>query len=302
MQPLRKTHKILAVVGPTSSGKTSLAIMIAKKFGGEIISADSRQVYTGMDLGTGKADAREQKIVAHHLLDVASPKRQFSVARYMRLASIAIEDILHRGKIPIICGGTGQYVDALVFGTALPEIKPDLKLRKRLEKVNVDALYRRLAKLDPRRARAIDKHNPRRLIRALEIVLATKKPVPDLPTRNPKYNALWIGLNPPRETLKKNIRTRLLTRLQQGMVAEVRRLHAEGLSWKRLDAMGLDYRFLSRHLQGKISKQEMIKLIWRADCDYAKRQMTWFKRNADIHWIAEKKVAVRLVSSFLRKA
>lgn len=270
--------KIIAVIGPTASGKSALAVEIARLVGGEIVSADSRQVYTGLDIGTGKVTKREMRGIPHHLLDTTSPKRTMSVVQYERLATRAIHDILRRGKVPILCGGTGQYVDAVLTSASFPEVPPNVSLRHALEE-----LFEKLKKLDSDRAETIDAKNPRRLIRAIEIATALGK-VPARTPATPRYNTLYIGLALPKEELDQRIHTRLLTRMRRGMIAEARRLHEQGLSWKHMDSLGLEYRFLAQFLQEKISKEEMLTLLNIAIRQYAKRQMVWFKRNKQIKW------------------
>ena len=348
-----ETAKILVIVGPTASGKSELAVKLAKQFNGEVISADSRQVYKGLDIGAGKVprdkiskskfliskqipSTKSQttllpyfyKGIRHHLLDVASPRRTFTVAHYQRLALRAIQDILRRGKLPIICGGTGFYIDAVLHGWKLPEVKPNPKLRKRLEKLSADELFTKLRRIDPRRAETIDRHNKRRLIRALEIVVTTGNAVPPLATREVHSNVLEnirmnsshilkIGLNVPPEELKKRIHKRLITRLRQGLINEVKKLHdpqiGGGISWKRLDDFGLEYRYVSRYLRGLInpsatahgrsrgSKEIMIELLERESWHYAKRQMTWWKRDKDktIRWIHGSRAAMDATRQFL---
>ena len=171
---LGKNHKkLVVIVGPNASGKSDLAVKLAKKFNGEVVSADSRQVYKGMDIGTGKITKEEMQGIPHYLLDVASPKRRFSVAQYQKKAIEAIKKIQKKGKLPILCGGTGFYVQAVVDGLVFPKVKPDWKLRKKLEQKSAKGLYEYLKKLDPERAKTIEKDNKRRLIRAIEIVLKT---------------------------------------------------------------------------------------------------------------------------------
>jgi tRNA dimethylallyltransferase len=278
-------------LGPTASGKSDLAVRLAKKFsaygGGEIISADSRQVYKGLNIGSGKITEKEMTGVPHHLLDVASPKKIFTVSQYQKLGEKAIKDILKRGKLPIICGGAGFYIDALVSGLKLPEVPPQKELRKKLEKESAQSLFKKLKKLDPRRAKTIDRFNKRRLIRALEIILTTKKPIPlhTIMCDSMRYDVLKIGIKKEPEELKKMIRKRLVKRLKQGMIEEVKNLRERGLSWKRLDDFGLEYRYVSRYLRKLISKAEMSELIEKESWRYAKRQMTWFKRDKKIIWI-----------------
>lgn len=290
--------KVIVVLGPTASGKSAMAVALAKRYGGEVVSADSRQVYRGMDVGTGKITEAEQKGIPHHLLDVASPRKSFGVARYQKIANRAINGIARRGRIPIICGGTGLYIDSLIYGFVFPEVKPDLFFRKKLAQKTAMELFAELQVLDPERAKHIDPKNPRRLIRALEIVQATGGPVPVL-RRDPAYPALIIGIQVKDEVLRKKVARRLRRRLRQGMVREVKRLHSTGLSWQKLDELGLEYRYVSRYLQGILSRKEMEQILEKEIWRYAKRQMTWFKRDKNIHWIDRPADAVALAGKFL---
>lgn len=276
-------QKILCLVGPTSSGKSALAVKIALAFDGEIISADSRQVYRGLDIGTGKITKREMHGVRHHLLDVTSPKKIFTAHDFVVRARAAIADISARGKLPIICGGTGFYIDALVGRIALPDVPVDPKLRAKFEKKSTLQLFRPLQKRDPRRAKTIDPHNKRRLIRALEVARALGT-TPPARFHFAGYEALWIGIAPPTNQLKERITIRLFARIRDGMIAEARRLHARGLSYKRMHELGLEYRSLARFLQDKISRTELEQELQRAIWRYARRQKTYWGRNKDIRW------------------
>jgi len=298
---LPKNHKkLLVIVGPNASGKSDLAVKLAKKFNGEVVSADSRQVYKGMDIGTGKITKEEMQGIPHYLLDVASPKRKFSVAQYQKKTIEAIKKIQRKGKLPILCGGTGFYVQAVVDGLVFPKVKPDWKLRKTLEQKSAKELYEYLKKLDPERAKTIEKDNKQRLVRAIEIVLKTGKPVPKL-KKQKLFDVLMIGIKRDKEELKERIRKRLLKRLKQGMIEEVKKLKESGLSWKRLEEFGLEYRWIARYLQGKIGYQEMIEKLQKDIEDFAKRQLTWFKRDKRIHWIKSFKEAKELVEEFIKK-
>jgi len=290
--------KLIIILGPTASGKSALAVKLAKKFNGEIISADSRQVYRNMDIGTGKITKKEMKSISHYLLDVANPKRKFTVAQYRSLATSAIDKIFKKRKIPIICGGTGFYIQAVVDGLIIPEVPPDWKLRKKLEKKSVKELYQILKKLDPKRAKTIEKENPRRLIRAIEIVKKIDR-VPVLKKEPLPYSILLIGIKKGKRELSSLIRKRLLKRVREGMVAEVKKLKKSGLSWKRLEEFGLEYRYIAQYLQGKISYAEMIESIQKESEHYAKRQMTWFKRDKRIKWVKNQKEAEKLTNDFL---
>lgn len=275
--------KLIVLLGPTSSGKTALSIDLAKKFNGEIISADSRQVYRGMNLGTGKVTKKEMAGVPHHLLDVADPKKQFSTALYGTLAEKAISDIFSRGKIPIICGGTGFYIDTLVNGIVLPEVSPNPALRKKLENKSATELVRILKKLDPKRAKSIEQTNPVRLIRAIEI--ATKLGhVPGIVKKEVPYGELKIGLDMPDDVLKQRINQRLKDRIAAGMLREAKNLHTKGLSWKRMENLGLEYRAMAKLLTKKISKEEFQTQLEFDIWHYAKRQRVWFKRDENITW------------------
>ncbi len=274
---------VLVIVGPTASGKTSLAIKIAKERNGEVISADSRQVYKGLNIGTGKVTPKEMSGIKHHLIDVADPKKVFSVSDFQKLGEQAILDIHNRGKLPIIAGGTGFYIQALVDGLLLPKVPPNKALRTKLEGMTLEKLLIHLKKLDADRYKTIDKKNPVRIIRAIEIASALGK-VPKLKQKN-KYDAQFIGIAIEPEKLKRNIHDRLIARMKSGMVDEVRKLHDYGLSWKRMEALGLEYRYIARFLQGKLSEREMLEQLETAINQYAKRQMTWFKRDKRIEWV-----------------
>lgn len=294
--------KIIVIVGPTSSGKSDLAVEIAKRFNGEVISADSRQVYKGMNIGTGKVTKKEMKRIPHHLLDVISPKQTFTVARYKNLAEKAIQKIVAQNKLPIICGGTGFYIDAFLYDWNIPKVSPKPKIRKSIQHKTKEELFKMLSSLDPARAANIDKNNKARLIRALEIVLATGAPVPKFKPfekKNSIYEFIKIGIKAPNEELKNKIHTRLLKRLKQGMISEVEKLHRNGVSWKKLDDFGLEYRLVSRFLRGLITESEMTQTLEKEIRHYAKRQMTWFKRDKNTIWVSNPQKAFVKVQDFL---
>lgn len=240
---------------------------------------------------------REMCGIPHHLLDVADPKRTMSVVQYECLATRAIHDIIERGKIPILCGGTGQYLDAVLTTTSFPSVPPNPKLRKELEKLPTEKLFEKLKKLDPIRAQNIDERNSRRLIRAIEIATELGS-VPATTKATERYDTLYIGLTLPKDELAERIHTRLLSRMRRGMVAEARHLHEQGLSWKRMDSLGLEYRFLAQFLQKasksssktriSLFKEDMLLELEIAIRQYAKRQMVWFKRNKNIKWFHPK--------------
>ena len=295
--------KLVVILGPTAVGKTDLAILLAKKFNGENISADSRQVYKGMDIGTAKptpdtknssnfstGQAKKKYIfthkgIPHHCIDVASPKRRFTVVQYRKLALKAINKIQKKNKIPFLVGGTGFYIQAVVDGIVIPEVPPDWKLRKELEKKSFVELYKILKKLDPQRAKTIEKKNPRRLIRAIEIVMKTKRPVPPLKFQPLPYPVLIIGIKRDKKELQNLIKKRFFRWLRQGLIKEVANLKKLGLSWKRIEDFGIHYRVVAQYLKNKISKKEMIENSIREIQNYAKRQMTWWKSDKRIHWV-----------------
>jgi tRNA dimethylallyltransferase len=281
--------QILIITGPTATGKTDLAVRLAKKFKGEIISADSRQVYSGLDVGTGKITKKEMKGIPHYLIDIADPKKKFTVVQYVEQAEKAIQEILSKKKVPIVVGGTGFYIEALVDGIILPDVPPDNSLRKKLEKKTPAQLFAMLQKLDPKRAKAMDPLNSRRLIRAIEIARTLGK-VPKIKKSKPKYDPLYIGLYVDPEKLKEKICKRLKKRLGEGMIKEAISLHKKGLSWKRMYELGLEYRYLALYLQKRMTREEMAETLEKEIWQYARRQMTWFRRNGNIHWYSPKDV------------
>jgi tRNA dimethylallyltransferase len=298
--PDLKNKKLIAILGPTASGKSSLAVKIAKEFGGEVISVDSRQVYKGMDIGTGKVKREEMEGIPHYLLDVASPKRKFTVAQFQKLAKKAIEKIFKKKKIPILCGGTGFYLWALTQQVKIPKVKPDWKLRKNLEKKSTKELFEILKKLDPERAKTIEKDNKRRLIRAIEIAKKLGK-VPSLKTEPLPYPILFLGVKKTKEELKKLIKKRLLKRLKEGMIEEVKKLKKSGISWKRLEEFGLEYEWIAKYLQGKVSYKEMVEKLQKDIENFAKRQMTYFKKYfPKTIWIKNYKEAKEKAKEFLK--
>src|SRR4030042_1028138 len=292
-------NKLIVILGPTASGKSDLAVKVAEKIKAEIISADSRQVYKGMDIGSGKITKKEMKGIPHYLLDIASPRKRFTVSQYQILAKRAINKILKKGKIPILCGGSGFYIQAVIDGITIPEVKPDYSLRKQLEKLTTQELFKKLKQLDKERAKNIDKNNRRRLIRALEISIKTKKPIPSLKKNPLPYPVLIIGIQKEKEKLKKLIRKRILKRLKQGMVKETKNLHKSGISWQRLEEFGLEYRLIAQYLQNKISYNEMIEILQKEIEQFVKRQITWFKKDTRINWIKKCSEAEGLIREFL---
>ncbi len=283
--------KIIVVLGQTSTGKSDFAVEVAKQINGEIISADSRQVYKGMDLGTGKITKKEMKGVPHHLLDVVNPSKPasmqggvFTVNDFQKRALKEIDAIYKKGKVPIICGGTGFYIDAVINGIMFPNVPPNKKLREKLSKKTAQQLFKILEKLDKDRAKNIDNNNPVRLIRAIEIAKSLGK-VPKVIANKNNFDVLKIGLTLPSEILKERIYNRLLSRIKKGMIKEIENLHKNGVTWKKLNSFGLEYRYISLFLQKKLSKKNMIEKLNTEIWHFAKRQSTWFKRDPNTFWI-----------------
>ena len=319
-------------MGPTSSGKSALAIDVAKRWNGEIISADSRQVYRGMDIGTGKVPRDHLQFattthyisegIPHHLLDVADPNDDYNISHFLRDARTAIEDIASRDKLPIICGGTGFWIQSLVENQTLPNIPPDLALRETLRKLPKEELLDKLKQLDPERINTIDQDNPRRLIRAIEIAhfkeqgtgskeqqkLSPQKKHPIPPNSYSlfiaPYSLMILALCPPKEILDAKIRARLEERLDEGMIQEGERLHREGVSWEQLESFGLEYRWISRFLKQEISEEVMKERLAFDIIHYAKRQITWIRRwqrlGGDIHIANTNKKALEEIRAFLK--
>ena len=303
--------KVIAIVGTTASGKSDLAVKIAKAIGGEVVSADSRQVYKGLNIGSGKITKSEMRRVKHHLLDIADPKKTYAVSDYQKDAANAVSDIASRGKVAIVCGGTGFYIDALIKGIVFPDVPPNPKLRAKLEKKSLTSLLSMLKKLDAERAKTIDVNNPRRIIRAIEIAQfmkksGTKSISAGAPATVP-YDVLTIGILPDDETLRKRINLRLRKRIKNGMLNEAVALHKNGLSWKRMEMLGLEYRFMAQFLKARHADKKsliaahvaMVTGLETAIWQYARRQKTWFRRDATIQWNPKNPVAH--AKAFLKK-
>ena len=307
----KQVPKIIVIMGPTASGKSGVAIKLAQKFNGEIISADSRQVYKGLNIGAGKVDGRwsmehrafVSENVLHHLIDVAEPMEDYNISHFKKDAEEIIGEIIERGKIPIICGGTNFWIDSIIYNSQIPEVAPDMKLRESLEQKNTEELFLQLQKLDPERAKNIDSKNKVRLIRALEICqeLGTvpKLSVVSYKSSVKKYDFLQIGIKTEREELNAKIKKRLDERFEENMVQEVENLIKNGVSWEWLERIGLEYRWIGRFLQGKVELEEMKKLLYFDIIHFAKRQMTWLKRNKNIIWLNNNKEITSHVKTFL---
>ncbi len=272
--------KLIVIAGTNASGKSGLGVELASRYGGEIVSADSRQVFRGLDLGSGKITPQEMRGVPHHLIDVCQPGDFFSMADFQRLAYAAIDGIQARGKLPFLVGGTGLYVDAVAEGYELSDRAPDLALRAELETHTTPELYQMLQEKLP--GTEIDPRNRNRVMRALER-LAADDYHPG--KRQPRYEVLKLGVSWDRETLKQRIDERLERRLRDGMGQEVQGLLDAGVSREFLMKLGLEYRYLTRYLDGELTYEQMVLELGNAIKKFAKRQVTWFKKDPAIHWL-----------------
>lgn len=293
--------KVLVICGPTATGKSALAVELALTYNGEVISADSRQVYTGLDIGSAKITHDEMKGIPHYLIDVAHPNDYFSVADFQRLAQEKIKDIHSQGKLPILCGGTGMYIDAVVYDMQFPEVTANPELRAELEQLSTPELYEKLQQLDSDRALEIDEHNPVRLIRAIEIATELGS-VPKMETTDSQYKTFFIGLELSKEILQERIEKRISDRIPT-LFDEIKHLHTSGISFEKLHSFGLEYRFGSDYVQALISIDEFKELLATKTWQFAKRQMTWFKRNQNIHWfnpISDQQKILKQVQDFLK--
>lgn len=273
--------KVVAVVGTNASGKSALGVELALRYGGEIVSADSRQVFRGLDLGSGKITREEMRGVPHHLIDVREPGEFFSMADFQRMSYAVIDGILSRGRLPMIVGGTGLYVDSVLDGYLLSDTQPDLAYREELEKRTTPELYAMLLRLVP--DAQVDGNNRNRVMRMLERIHDGDDAQP---AKRARYDSLRLGVSWPRNVLAARIEERMRTRLAQGMIEEVQGLLDAGVSREFLLGLGLEYRYITRYLTGEIPDREtMVAELTRAIRKFAKRQMTWFRRNPDIVWL-----------------
>lgn len=278
---------LIVVLGPTASGKSSLGIILAQRFRGAIVSADSRQVYRGLDIGTAKVTAAERALVPHYLLDVTDPENTYTVSEFQHDAIAAIHAILTHGLLPFLVGGSPHYIQAVVDNLDIPEVPPQPELRKHLEQRPLTDLLEQLTELDPQSAATIDRNNSRRVIRALEVCLVTGKPFSQQRRlKAPLYRSLLLGIQWPRDVLYRRIDARVDERMQQGMVSEVASLLEQGITHERLEALGLEYRFVSRWLRGEYaSEAEMVQRLKYAIHDFTRRQLTWFRKEQRIIWL-----------------
>ncbi|MBI44819.1 MAG: tRNA (adenosine(37)-N6)-dimethylallyltransferase MiaA [Candidatus Marinimicrobia bacterium] len=290
-------NHFIVILGPTASGKTALAVSLASQFKGEIISADSRQIYRGMDIGTGK-DLEEYQIdnniIKHHLIDILNPNEDYSVFHFKQDCHNAIKKIKSNNKIPIICGGTGLYIESVLLDYKIPNTIPNIKLRQKLERKTIQELTTYLLKLNKNEFKEDYHTSKRRLIRSIEILEDKKKiNMSNLGNSILDY-AIVIGLQVDRPLILDSIKVRLHSRLEQGMIAEVENLIASGLDYKRLDYFGLEYKFIGQYLLNQINYSEMVNLINIGINKFAKRQMTFFrrmeKRGIKINWFNKNQI------------
>ena len=308
---LLKLPKILVILGPTASGKTDLGIFLAKKFNGEVINADSRQIYKEMDIATAKPYGKLEmqkgvkqvymvEGVPHYLMDIVDPNEEFTLANFKIEAEKTIADILRRGKTPIIVGGTGLYIWAVVDNLQIPKSKPNLAIRAELEKKTLSELTAMLETIDPESADAVDLKNPRRVLRALEVAIDSGRSfVRSQKKGKPLYNALQIGIECPREILYERINERVDKQIVEGLLDETKKL-AEKYSWDLPSMSSIGYRQIGYFLQGKMDLPQAIEVLKRDTRHYAKRQMTWFKRDKRINWISKIDEAEVLIKKFLK--
>lgn len=303
--------KIIAIVGQTATGKSDLALELAKIFHGGVISADSRQVYTGMDIGTGKIRTypklfpklSSNKIesvdnIPHFGLNIANPMEHFTVSDYKNYAKEKIERLLKNKYLPIICGGTGLWVDTLLNNQSIPKAKANPKIRSELEVMSTDELVSKLNELDPERVKKIDIKNRHRLVRAIEINLVTGNPVPKITTSS-DYDVLFLSPKIEKNELEEKIKLRLKERIKAGMLSEVMALHKNHVTYKRLEELGLEYKYAALVLQNKLDESKLFDELSTKIIQYSKRQQTWFKRNKSIHHISSALEAKQLVKNFI---
>lgn len=278
---------LLVVLGPTASGKTHLAVQAALRLDGEIISADSRQVYRGLDIGSGK-DLDEYGKVPYHLIDLADPGREFSLFDFFRAFCVAYAGIRERNHLPILAGGTGLYLEAVLQGYDLIEVRPNPALREELAPLPLEELQARLRILRPDQHNTTDLMDRSRVIRAIEIAEGESRPGAR-PLSMPSLEPRVFGLRWPRQLLRERITERLRQRFELGLVEEVAHLHATGVSWQTLEYFGLEYRFVAEHLQGKLNRNDLFQKLNSAIHQFAKRQDTWFRKmerqGIAIHWL-----------------
>ncbi|MBU0649394.1 tRNA (adenosine(37)-N6)-dimethylallyltransferase MiaA [Patescibacteria group bacterium] len=310
---MNKSHnKLVVILGPTGCGKTRISLDLAKEFNGEIVGADSRQIYKWMNIGTDKMAGKWKRVagrrvyeadkVAHYLVDFLEPNKDFSLAEFQRRAVRRIKDIQARGKLPFLVGGTGLYIKAVVDNMKIPRVKANQHLRDSLETKPNEDLWNLLSRLDPGALKVVDPQNKRRIIRALEVCILTGKPFStQRRLGDPIFNALQIGLRVPREELDQRVDKRVDKMVEDGLLEEVKSLLKRGFYWDDPGLTGIGYRQIGHYLQGSMNLEQAIRLLKRDTRRYARRQMTWFKRDDRINWIENNNLAFSSVEDFLRK-
>ncbi len=295
---MKSLPKLIVILGPTASGKTELAIKLAKKFKGEIVSADSRQIYKEMDIGTGKPTKKEMKGIPHHLINVIRPNQDFNVAIYKELAVKKIKDIQKRKRLSFLVGGTGLYIKSVVNNIDFPKVPPNKKLRKKLEKKTEKELFEIYKKLDLQGSKFIEKENKRRLIRAIEVCEITGKSFwKQRKKKKQLFDTLEIGIKLEREKSKRKVKKRIEEMFKSGLEKETKKLFKKYGWISSMQTIG--YQEWKNYLEGKINKEEVKNLISLHTIQFTKRQMTWFKRDKKIHWIKSQKEAEKLIKEFL---
>ncbi|MAF20789.1 MAG: tRNA (adenosine(37)-N6)-dimethylallyltransferase MiaA [Parcubacteria group bacterium] len=293
------TNKLIVILGPTGSGKSDLAIKLAKQFNGQIISADSRQIYQEMDIGTAKVTEKQMQGIKHYLIDIVKPDQEFTLAQFKDKAIKTIKQIQLNNQLPFLVGGTGLYIQSIVDNLQIPEVKPDKKLRNQLERKTNQQLYNQLKKLDPQSLKVIDINNKRRMVRALEVCLITKKPFSQQKQKGPAlFNLLQIGIKLDQKNFEQKVAKRIEQMIKTGLVEEVRKLIKKyDTGPHSLDSIG--YQEIIDYLEDKISLEQAKQLIKLHTLQYARRQMTWFKRDKTIKWIKTYSQAVKLIKEFI---
>lgn len=280
---------LLLIVGPTAVGKTALSLYLAEIFGGEIISGDSMQVYRGMDIGTAKASSEEQEKIPHHLIDILNPDELFSVQQFQQLAKEKIAEIVGRGRLPMVVGGTGLYIEALVYEYQMPKVMEDPAYREKwrqyaLEHGN-EALHQELQKLDPLTAKRLHPNDVKRIIRAMEVTTKTGIPFSLLQQKGEsRYDALWLGLTMPRDELYERINQRVEMMMEEGLLEEVSQLRNKGYQLSHTSMQAIGYKEIYQYLEGEITLDDAVKTIQKNTRNYAKRQLSWFRRIPEIKW------------------
>ncbi len=290
-------NQIICIAGPTASGKTALAVELAKELNGEVVSCDSMQIYKYMDIGTAKPTKEEMQGIPHHMIDVAEPQEDFSVSRYCEMASPILDDVIARGKTAIIAGGTGLYMDSLIRGNSFapfPSTGRRQELERRADREGIEVLMQWLREIDPETAARLHLSDRKRIIRALEIYLETGETMTthNLKTQAfpPRYSPIWLGLDfAERQQLYDRIDLRVGLMLEQGLMDEIRSLFARGIPAKCTAMQAIGYKEFTGALEGHCSVEEAADLVRQSSRRYAKRQLTWFRRNKNIHWLRRKK-------------